>query len=312
MKNNECLLSIVIPFFNEKENLIPLWNELNKNLENLDCKVEIIFVDDGSNDGSLEVIENLHRKDKRIKLIRLSRNFGHQAALMAGIASAKGDAVITIDADLQQPPHLIPKMVEKWKEGFDVVNTIRIKTKGVSPLKEGFSKIFYKVFSALSEIEIKPGSADFRLIDRKVVDELKALPEYHKFIRGLVKWLGFKQTDIEYEADERLSGKSKYSFFKMLKLAIDGITSFSSIPLRIAAILGFLVTFLSFLYLIYAFIQWLKGDVKPGWPSLIATILLIGGIELIALGIIGQYLSRVYNEVKKRPIYIVQERKYFD
>ncbi len=312
MKKTNPLLSVVVPFFNEKENLQPLWEEIRKALDRTGLPSEILFVDDGSRDGSHLVVERLHEKDPSIRLVRLSRNFGHQAALSAGLDLARGDGVITLDADLQHPPSLIPEMVRLWREeGAAVVNTVRRTMEGAGPLKRGASRLFYSLWNRLADVEIHPGTADFRLLDRKVVEALKNLPERHRFLRGLVSWMGFPQKEISYQAPARFSGKSKYSPRKMLRLAVDGITSFSAVPLQLSALAGAAVTALAFLYMLYAFLQWARGAVQPGWPSLIAAVLLLGGVQLLALGILGLYLGRVYNEVKGRPLYIVQETRFF-
>ncbi len=312
MEKKAPLVSVVVPFFDEKENLEPLWREIREALDGAGLDGEILFVDDGSRDGSHRVVETLHEKDPSVRLVRLSRNFGHQAALSAGLDLARGEAVITLDADLQHPPSLIPEMVRIWREeGAAVVNTVRDSMEGAGPLKRGASKLFYSLWKRLAEVEISPGTADFRLLDRAVVDALKRLPERRRFLRGLVSWLGFPQKEIRYEAPARHSGKSKYSIRKMVRLAVDGITSFSAAPLQLSALLGAAVTSLAFLYMVYAFVQWARGAVQPGWSSLIAAVLLLGGVQLLALGVIGLYLGRVYNEVKARPVYVIQETRFF-
>ena len=312
MEERGPLLSVVVPFFDEKENLEPLWREVRSALDGAGLEAEILFVDDGSRDGSHQVVETLHEKDPTVRLVRLSRNFGHQAALSAGMDLARGKAVVTLDADLQHPPSLIPEMVRLWREeGVAVVNTVRRSMDGAGPLKRGASRLFYSLWKRLAEVEIRPGAADFRLLDRDVVEALKSLPERHRFLRGLVSWLGFPQKEIHYEAPARHSGKSKYSLRKMVRLAVDGITSFSAVPLQVSALAGAAVTSLAFLYILYAFVQWARGAVQPGWSSLIAAVLLLGGVQLLALGVIGLYLGRVYNEVKGRPIYVVQETRFF-
>jgi len=311
-KSGSPLVSVVVPFYDEKENLEALWKEIRAALDRGGIGGEILFVDDGSRDGSHLVVERLHERDPSVRLVRLSRNFGHQAALTAGLDLARGEAVISLDADLQHPPALIPEMVRLWREeGWAVVNALRRRMEDAGLLKRVASRLFYALWKRLSEVEIRPGSADFRLLDRSVVDALKELPERHRFLRGLVPWLGFPQTEIFFEAPARHAGKSKYSIKKMFRLAVDGITSFSAAPLQVTALAGAAVTALAFLYMVYAFVQWARGAVQPGWSSLIAAVLLLGGIQLLALGVIGLYLGRVYNEVKGRPLYVLRETRFF-
>lgn len=306
------MISLVIPFLDERANLAPLHAAIQAALEPLDLQAELLFVDDGSSDGSAEAVAALHASDPRVRLIRLSRNFGHQAALTAGLAHAAGDAVITLDADLQHPPALIPELVRLWREeGYPVVNTVRRESARQGLAKGLSSRLFYRLLSRLSEVEVREGSADFRLLDRAVVDELARLPERHRFLRGLVPWLGFPQAEVPYSAPARREGASKYSLRRMLRLAVDGLTAFSSFPLQLASMAGLAVTGGAFLYFVYVLVQWARGAVVPGWASLMAAILFLGGAQLLALGILGQYLSRVYNEVKGRPLYVVRERRFF-
>lgn len=299
-------LSLVIPVFNEAENILPLHTRLTKVLKH---SSEIIFIDDGSTDNSLQVITALHQQDNKVKAVSFSRNFGHMAALTAGLDIASGDAVITLDADLQHPPELIPELVKQWENGAEVVNTIRKETKGAGQLKGLTANLFYWLINRIARIDLPAGGADYRLLDRKAVDYLKRLRERSRFLRGLISWIGFRQTCVEYEADARTAGKSKYSFGKMFSFALDGITSFSAVPLRISTYLGLTVAGLSFFYILYAvYIRLFTDRAIEGWTSVLVTVLFIGGIQLIFLGVIGEYLSRVFEEAKQRPLYIISRQ----
>ncbi|MFA4843513.1 MAG: glycosyltransferase family 2 protein [Candidatus Margulisiibacteriota bacterium] len=299
-------LSLVIPVFNEAENLLPLHARLAKVLKN---SYEIIFIDDGSTDNSLQVITTLHNQDFKVKAVSFSRNFGHMAALSAGLDVAQGDAVIMLDADLQHPPELVPELVRQWENGAEVVNTIRQETKGAGQLKGLTAGLFYWLINRIAKINLPAGSADYRLLDRKVVDTLKNVRERSRFLRGLISWIGFRQTFVEYEAEARTAGQSKYSFGKMFSFALDGITSFSAVPLRLSTYLGLAVAGLSFLYILYAvYIRLFTSRAIEGWTSVLVTVLFIGGIQLIFLGVIGEYLSRVFEETKQRPLYIISRQ----
>lgn len=303
-------ISIIIPVYNEEGNLEELYRRLASVLGKMDVTYEIIFVDDGSIDNSWGIISKLHSEDKNIKGIKFSRNFGHQYALKAGFEYSNGNATVTIDADLQQSPELILEMYDKWKEGYEIVQAVRKNTKGTLFLKNIFSNLFYKTINFLSESKIKPGSSDFRLLDYKVVREIKNLKENQLFLRGIISWLGFKSYYIEYCADKRFSGLTKYSYKKMLKLAIDGIMSFSIKPLRLVTIMGLFATFLAFIYFIYALvIRIFYQKTNTGWASILITILFMGGIQLISLGIIGEYIGKVYIESKNRQNYIIEDSK---
>ena len=253
-------------------------------------------------------MKQLHTHDKRIKIIDFSRNFGHQIAITAGIDFTSGDAVITIDADLQDPPEVIPDLIKKWKEGYEVIYGIREKRKGENFFKKISTLIFYRLINKMTMINMPPDSGDFRLIDKKVVNNLKNIRENNRYVRGLTYWIGFKQIGVPYERDKRFAGKSKYPIKKLFKLAYDAIFSFSNFPLKIATYFGFIVSFLSFLYLIYALIiKLFTNSVIHGWTSLMISILFLGGVQLICLGIIGEYIARINDEVKKRPLYIIKE-----
>lgn len=302
------MLSIVIPVFNEEACLQQLYNELLSVLLALDYPYEILFVDDGSTDNSVKVIENLSRTDPNVKCLQFSRNFGHQIALTAGLDYATGQAVIVMDADLQHPPEFIPELLKKWKEGYDVVYTIRKETQEASLLKNITSSLFYKVFNKLAHIHMPANSADFRLMDRKVVKSLKQVRERTRFLRGLTSWVGFKTVGIDYVAKPRCAGQTKYSVKKMIRFAIEGITSFSTLPLYSAIYLGFLFSGLGFFYALYVlYIKVFSTAAIPGWSSSIMLTSIIGGIQLITLGVIGIYIGKIFDEVKQRPLYLIQK-----
>jgi len=300
--------SIVIPVLNEEKVLNELYQRLTKVMTDIGESYEIIFINDGSTDNSLKIMKQLHTHDKRIKIIDFSRNLGHQIAITAGIDFTSGDAVITIDADLQDPPEVIPDLIKKWKEGYEVIYGIREKRKGENFFKKISTLIFYRLINKMTMINMPPDSGDFRLIDKKVVNNLKNIRENNRYVRGLTYWIGFKQIGVPYERDKRFAGKSKYPIKKLFKLAYDAIFSFSNFPLKIATYFGFIVSFLSFLYLIYALIiKLFTNSVIHGWTSLMISILFLGGVQLICLGIIGEYIARINDEVKKRPLYIIKE-----
>lgn len=301
------MISVVIPAFNEAGNVKILSQRICEHLTPFG-KYEIIFVDDGSKDATLEEIKEVARANASIKFISFSRNFGHQKALKAGLDHAAGDCVISMDADLQHPPELIKKLIERWKEGFDIVYTIRQDLNNTGFIKKTTSALFYKIINKISDVDIPMGAADFRLMDRKVVDELKKFNENWLFLRGLVSWLGFNQTGIEYTVQNRQFGESKYSLKKMISFALQGITSFSIIPLRASIIVGLFISFLSFLYTIYAlFDKFFFKTTVPGWTSILISVLFLGGIQLIFLGVIGEYLGKMFIETKNRPNYIIKE-----
>lgn len=310
--SKKILLSIVVPIYSEEE-VIPEFHARAKNvLSGLEprCDHEIIFVDDGSQDRSLDLLKQLSLTDQKVKVIRFSRNFGHQFAITAGMDHARGNAVITIDGDLQDPPEVIPEMVKKWDEGYQVVYGVREKRKGENPFKLLTARIFYRLIKILSDTDLPLDAGDFRLLDRKVVDVLKSIREENRYIRGLVSWAGFSQYGLLYRRDFRYAGKTKFTFKKMLRFAVDGILSFSDKPLKISAFLGFLITFISFLIALWIMINKIRFPqmVVSGWASLILMVLFMGGIQLLSLGILGLYLGRQYREVKKRPLYIVSDK----
>ncbi|MCW3162299.1 glycosyltransferase family 2 protein [Chryseobacterium oryctis] len=306
-------ISIVIPAYNEEGNVTLIHEKIKEifsGLKNYDF--EIIFVNDGSRDNTQTKLEELSQKYEEIKYIEFSRNFGHQPAVKAGMDNAKGNAVISMDGDLQHPPELIPKMIEKWEEGYDIVFTIRTYPKQISIFKRKTSDFFYKILSSLSDVNLtKGGGSDFRLMDANAVEVMRNFKEDDLFLRGLTSWMGFKQTGIEFTASERASGESSYNLKKMLTFAFTGITSFSVKPLYIAAYLGFLLSGLSVFgyisYVIYAFV--VKTEIS-GWASLIMTIVFFGGLQLIMLGIIGIYLGKIFKQVKERPNYIIKNKNF--
>jgi polyisoprenyl-phosphate glycosyltransferase len=307
MKGNKVHISIVIPLFNEEGNIAVLYAALILALEKISSEYEIIFVDDGSKDKSFEIITQICQQNSKVLGISLSRNFGHQIALTAGMEHSSGEVVVTMDGDMQHPPEVILDLYTKYKQGYDIVNSIRTETADSSAFKKITSQYFYKIINTLSDIHIQPASADFRLMNRKTVDAFLKLKEKDRFTRGIISWMGFKQAHIAYTAPERFSGKSKYSLFKMFSFAVDGITSFSAKPLRISFYAGLIVSFVGLLYAIYAVVEYFKGNTSPGWASTLVSILIIGGIQLISIGIIGEYLARVFNEAKNRPLYFVKQ-----
>jgi glycosyltransferase involved in cell wall biosynthesis len=297
-------ISVVIPSFNEYGNIPKLIERLIPVLNNYDY--EVIFVDDGSSDSTAEFLESVHDINPRIHYIQLSRNFGHQNALKAGLDHAKGDCIISLDGDLQHPPELIPTFIQKWEEGYEIVYSRRKSTKQNSFFKRNTSNIFYSILNKVSEVKLEPGTADFRLIDRKVADVLLQFTEIDPFLRGIVKWVGFSQYAIDYIPDARLSGESKYSLKKMIKLAIQGITAFSIRPLYTAIYMGFSFSGLSVLYFPYVLYSYFNGHAISGWASLMMTIVFIGGLQLIIMGIIGIYIGKIFLQSKQRPNYIVK------
>ncbi|HMW39395.1 MAG: glycosyltransferase family 2 protein [Saprospiraceae bacterium] len=302
------LLSVIIPVYNEEGNLELLFKRLEKVLSSTDATPEYIFINDGSLDHSMEIIRQLAMKDSRVKFIDFSRNFGHQTAVTAGLDYCNGDCAIIIDADLQDPPEMITELYNKWKEGFEVAYARRRSRQGENFLKKWTARVFYRLLKKITSIQIPVDTGDFRIIDRKVINVLKQMPEQQKFLRGQISWIGFRQTAVEYDRDERHAGKTGYTYSKMIRFALDGITSFSNFPLRFATMMGFLVSAIAFLLILYALYQRLVSrEFVPGWASLMLAILFMGGVQLISLGIIGEYISRMDVNVRKRPLYIVRE-----
>ncbi|MDE3058856.1 MAG: glycosyltransferase family 2 protein [Bacteroidota bacterium] len=301
-------LSVIIPIYNEEETIPLLYERLAAVLKNLALASEIVFVNDGSRDRSLALLKELASKDKRLRIIDLARNFGHQIAISAGIDHASGNAVVLMDGDLQDPPEMIATFIKKWKEGFEVVYAVRKKRKE-NLLKRSGYVIFYRLLRKISSVEIPLDSGDFSLMDRRIVDTLRAMPERNRFIRGIRSWVGFRQCGIEYERDRRYAGEVKYTFAKLLRLATDGIFAFSYLPLRVATYLGLTVAATSFLLAVFYFIEKIVSGIDTkGWASTMIIILFLGGVQLLTIGIMGEYVGRIYDEVKQRPLYIVNEK----
>ncbi|KAA5543954.1 glycosyltransferase family 2 protein [Adhaeribacter rhizoryzae] len=301
-------ISVIIPVYNEASNILPLHSRLREVLVNLTGNYELIFVNDGSTDTSLSLIRELARQEPRVKYIDFSRNFGHQVAVSAGIDKAQGQAVIIMDGDLQDPPELIKDLYARWQAGYEVVYTKRRARNGESAAKKITARYFYRLLARITHISIPLDAGDFRIISRKVADALKQMPEKHKFIRGQISWIGFSQTYLEYDRPERAGGESSYTYRKMIRLALDAITSFSNLPLKIATISGFLVSGVAFLLMLYTlYSRFVIKDYVPGWSSLMLSVLFLGGVQLISIGIIGEYISRLSDNVRNRPLYIIND-----
>jgi glycosyltransferase involved in cell wall biosynthesis len=301
-------ISIIIPVFNEEGCISIVVEKVINVLERGDNKYEILIIDDGSNDETLSLVKRLRAENDKIHYISFSRNFGHQNAIRAGLKYSTGDCIISLDGDMQHPPELIPELISKWKEGYDIVYTIRRDGKSVPLLKKISSRFFYKLMNAITDINFEPGEADFRLLDKNAANELNTMNENAIFLRGMIKWLGYKQVGIDYTPDDRIWGKSKYSRRKMFGLAISGITGFSTKPLRISTLIGVSIAFLSLLYGIYAlYIRVFTDKSIEGWTSVFFMVTLIGGIQLIMIGILGEYIGKIFIESKKRPHFIVRE-----
>ena len=299
---------MIVPCFNEEEVIEHTHKRLISTLDEGKVNYEIVYVDDGSTDRTPALLKNIQSQNSRVRLVRLSRNFGHQIAITAGLDYVTGDAVVLIDADLQDPPEVIPKMLEKWKEGFQVVYGQRLSREGETAFKLQTAHLFYRLINRLSDIPIPFDSGDFRLIDRSVVDTLRRMHEKHRFLRAMTGWVGFRQTAVPYERAARFAGLSKYPLRKMLGLALDGIVSFSTVPLRMVTITGFAFFCVSVLGMLYAlFMRLLTNNWVPGWTLIFMAIMLTGGLQFIFLGIIGEYIGRIYNEAKDRPLFVVQE-----
>jgi dolichol-phosphate mannosyltransferase len=300
-----ALLSVVAPVYDEVELVEVFYRRARSALEGL--PFELVIVNDGSQDGTAEVLDRLADSDPQLRVVHLSRNFGHQAALTAGLQHAGGDAVAMLDADLQDPPELIPQMVERWRQGADVVYAVRKEREGETRFKLVTAAWFYRLFDRLAQVNLEANSGDFRLLDRRALDALLSLGERSRFLRGMTVWIGFTQTAIEYERDARYAGETKYTIRRMLRFSLDAITSFSHLPLQLATYLGFMISGLAFLAIPVVIGLRLAGEYVRGFSSLTIAILLLGGIQLIAIGLIGEYVGRIYDEVKHRPLYLVRE-----
>jgi len=307
-ENPSPQVSVVIPVFNEEENLEELQGRLTAALEAAAVTYEIVYVDDGSKDASVALVHAFHDHDPRVRLVRLSRNFGHQAALNAGLDHATGDAVILMDADLQDPPELLDRFLDRWRDGAEVVYGVREHREG-NVLKRIAYRTFYRLYRALADIDVPLDAGDFCLLDRQVADAIRALPERQRFLRGLRSWVGFEQVGVAYDRPERFAGEPKYRFSGLVRLALDGLLSFSVTPLRLSSLLGFLVAIAGVIYVAFALVARIfSGSVPEGWTSIVAIMLVLGGVQLIMIGIVGEYLARVYSESKERPSYVVREQ----
>ena len=305
--------SVIVPLFNEEAVVCETHKRLSAVMNQTDGEYEIIFVNDGSRDSTETLVKQIMQNDSHVCLINFSRNFGHQTAISAGMDNARGQAIVVIDADLQDPPEVILEMIARWKEGYDVVYGKRSVREGETVFKKATAKIFYRFLASLTDIDIPTDTGDFRLIDRKVCDAMKTLKEKNRYIRGLVSWLGFKQTSVTYVRKERFAGETKYPLKKMLSFAGDAVTSFSDKPLKIAGYAGYLLSFISFIYLLYVVIRKITvGDFGEGWASIVAINLFFNGVILIVLGIMGEYIGRIYDECKNRPLYVIAEKLGFD
>jgi len=306
-------LSIIVPLFNEERVINEFYKRTKKVLHSLNKSHEIFFINDGSIDGTLRMLKQISRSDNNIKVLSFSRNFGHQLAITAGLDYAKGENIVIIDGDLQDPPELIPEMLKKLKEGYDIVYAQRRNRLGETLFKIFTANLFYRFLRKMANINIPVDVGDFRAMNRKALEALKRMREHNRFFRGLVSWIGFKQASIQYVRDKRYAGKSKYSFLKMFKLSLDGIVSFSFYPLRFMAYLGFFVSSCAFLYILYILYSKLILH-KPivGWASLMIIVLFLGGIQLIAIGVLGEYIGRAYDEIKRRPLYLVDDTVNID
>ncbi|MDN3362242.1 glycosyltransferase family 2 protein [Priestia megaterium] len=305
--------SIVVPVYNEEEVIHETYRRLTEVMRSTKEAYELLFVNDGSRDRTAEIIKEYSKQDPAVVLLDFARNFGHQIAITAGMDYARGEAVVVIDADLQDPPELILEMIEKWEQGFEVVYAKRTKRKGETYFKKQTAAMFYRFLRAMTDIDIPLDTGDFRLLDRKVCNQMNSIQEKNRFVRGLVSWVGFKQIAVEYERDERLAGESKYPLKKMLKLSMDGITSFSYKPLKLASYAGVTLSGIGFIYLLVVlYLKLFTESTITGWSSLIVIQLFFSGIILIILGMIGEYIGRIYDETKNRPLYIVREKYQFE
>ncbi|MGI2295394.1 glycosyltransferase family 2 protein [Paenibacillus sp. GXUN7292] len=307
MNSTAVTYSVIVPMYNEEEVIEHTYLRLSEVMKQTKAGFELIFVNDGSKDGTVQIIEKIKRNDSTVRLIDFSRNFGHQIAITAGMDYAQGQAIVVIDADLQDPPEVILRMIEKWKEGYEVVYGKRQKRKGETLFKKWTAMMFYRLLRSMTNVEIPVDTGDFRLIDRKVCDVLRGLKEKNRFVRGLISWIGFRQTSVEYVREERFAGETKYPLKKMIKFALDGITSFSYKPLKIASYVGFALSLGGFIYLLVVIWQRLFTETtESGWASIIAINLIFNGIILMILGVIGEYIGRIYDESKNRPLYIIR------
>ncbi len=301
------LLSVVAPVYNEEALIEEFYSRICAALDELEF--ELVLVDDGSTDGTAAVLDSVSDHDPRVRVVYLSRNFGHQTALTAGLDHARGDAVVMLDADLQDPPELIPRMLDHWRAGCDVVYAVREQREGESRFKLSTARWFYRVFDKLAQVELQQNSGDFRLLDRRALDALLSMRERNRFLRGMTVWVGYTQAAVPYRRDPRYAGETKYTLSKMLRFSLDAISSFSHRPLQLATFLGFMISTLAFIAIPVVVVLRLTGSYLQGFSALTIVVLLLGGIELIAIGIIGEYVGRIYDEVKGRPLYLVRARR---
>ncbi len=300
-------ISVVVPCFNEGEVIAQCHARLTEVLRGIAAWYEIVYVDDGSRDETLAQLLRLYSSDLNVTVVELSRNFGHQSAVSAGLEAAQGEVVVVIDADLQDPPEVIPSMLEKWKEGYEVVYGVRDARAGESGFKVWTAKLFYRLIGSLSDVKIPADAGDFRLLDRKAVDAIKQMPERHRLLRGMCSWIGFRQYGLRYARAPRAAGKTKYPFRKMLNLALDGIASFSALPLRFVSVIGFLSAFLSLVGIVYALVVRLFTHTwVAGWAISFVGMLFLGGLQMMSLGVLGEYVGRIYSETKQRPLYLAR------
>lgn len=306
-------ISIVVPVYNEEAGLHAFWARLGPALASVATRAEVIFVDDGSSDGTLAQLVSLRHLDPRVRIVSLSRNFGKEIALTAGLDHAEGEAVIPIDADLQHPPELISELVARWRDGSDIVIALRRDRATDGLLRRSASSLFHLVFARMTTVPVVRDAGDFRLMSRAVVDAVRRLPERARFMKGLYAWVGFRQTTVSYDIEPRLEGRSKWSVWRLWRLAVDGITSFSSLPLKVWSVVGLAFALVALTYGTYLIVRTIVHGVDvPGYASVMVMILFLGGLQLLSLGIIGEYLGRVYDEVKARPLYVVRQRIGFD
>ena len=311
MEGSMKLLSVIVPCYNEEENIRDFYEELFRNasfFKEKEIEVELMYIDDGSRDRTAEEVKKLCSEDKRVHLLSFSRNFGKEAAIYAGLQKSRGDYVVLMDADLQDPPALLPEMYGYIEQGYDSVATRRVTRKGEPPVRSFFARMFYRLMNKISKTEIVDGARDYRLMTRQVADAILAMTEYNRFTKGIFGWVGYETKWLEYENIERRKGETKWSFWKLFAYSLEGITAFSTVPLTIAALIGALFCVLAFIMIIFIIVKTLIfGDPTSGWPSLVCIIMLVGGVQPFCLGIVGQYLSKTYMEVKRRPIYLVKE-----
>jgi polyisoprenyl-phosphate glycosyltransferase len=307
------LYSIVIPVYNEAEVLPALYDRLTPVMEGLVEPYEIIFVNDGSQDDSTLLLRDFQARDERVKFLSFSRNFGHQIAITAGLDYSSGQAAVVMDADLQDPPEVVPQLIEQWRKGYDIVFAVRAKRQGEGLFKRATAALFYRLFRRMAATEIPLDAGDFRLMSRRAVEALQSIRERNRFIRGLAGWIGFRQTTVTFVRDVRQAGETKYPLKRMLRFALNGLLSFSLVPLQLASYLGFLISSIGFFYIVYAIgLKLFTDRVVWGWTSVMVAVLFLGGVQLVSLGIIGEYIGRIYEEVKQRPLYVVDEAKGFE